>query len=253
MCVIRQAAMIEMKLCAPSARRSPATAALFQSLRLLACMMAVLNLAAGQASAQTASAASATTTTNPPPELEAAEPKWTFSASVETYVIPDGQDYAQPTVTADRDWLHLEARYNYEALHTGSAWLGYNFAGGKKLEWAITPMVGGVFGDMYGVAPGYEGTLTWWKLELYSQGEYVFDTADSSASFFYNWSTLSLAPVDWFHFGLVAQRTHTYQTNRDIQRGPLVGFTYKRVDVTAYFYNIDESHPTYSFAISLSF
>jgi hypothetical protein len=216
-------------------------------------MAAALSLATGHARGQTASMDAQTTTTNPPPKVETAEPKWSFSAEVDTYVVPDGQDYAQPTVTADRDWLHLEARYNDEALHTGSAWLGYNFSGGKQLEWAITPMVGGVFGDIYGVAPGYEGTLNWWKLELYSQGEYVFDTQDSSASYFYNWSELSLVPVDWFRIGMVTQRTHVYQTDRDIQRGPLVGFMYKRVDFTAYFFNIDESKPTYVFAISLNF
>jgi hypothetical protein len=245
--------MIDMRICAPIARRSPRTVVFFHSLHLLAYTVAFLSLAAAQASGQTTSATSPTTTTNPPPKLETAEPKWIFSASVDTYVIPDGQDYAQPTVTADRDWLHLEARYNYEALHTGSAWLGYNFSGGKKLEWEITPMVGGVFGDMYGVAPGYEGSLTWWKLELYSQGEYVFDTADSSASYFYNWSELSLAPVDWFRIGMVTQRTRVYQTDRDIQRGLLAGFMYKRVDFTAYFFNIDESNPMYVFAIGLSF
>ena len=37
-------------------------------------------------------------------------------------------------------------------------------------------MIGGVFGDTTGVAPGYKGSLSWWKLELYSEGEYVFDT-----------------------------------------------------------------------------
>ena len=37
-------------------------------------------------------------------------------------------------------------------------------------------MIGGVFGDTTGIAPGYKGSLSWWKLELYSEGEYVFDT-----------------------------------------------------------------------------
>jgi hypothetical protein len=222
-------------------------------LHLGAYVLAVLGLAARQASGQTSSITSQSATTNQPPKLEAAEPKWSFSAAVDTYIVPDGRDYAQPTVTADHDWLHLEARYNNEALYTGSAWLGYNFSGGEKLEWAITPMVGGVFGDLYGVAPGYEGSLTWWKLDLYSEGEYVFDTGEPSASYFYNWSELSLAPVNWFRFGLVTQRTHTYKTNRDIQRGLLAGFIYKRVDFTAYFFNIDESKPTYVFAIALNF
>ena len=60
------------------------------------------------------------------------------------YLVPDSRDYVQPTITADRDWLHLEARYNYEDLDTGSAWVGYNFGGGEKLAWEFTPMLGGV-------------------------------------------------------------------------------------------------------------
>ncbi len=113
----------------------------------------------------------------------------------------------QPTFTADRDWLHLEVRYNYEDLETGSAWVGYNLGGGEKLAWEFTPMLGGVFGNSTGIAPGYKGTLSWWKLELATEGEYVIDTGNSSDSFFTTWSELSLAPLEWFRFGLVVQRT----------------------------------------------
>ena len=80
----------------------------------------------------------------------------------------------QPTIMADRDWLHLEARYNYEAFGHGSAWLGYNFSGGRKIGWEFTPMFGGVFGDTSGIAPGYKGSLSWWKFELYSRGRIRF-------------------------------------------------------------------------------
>ena len=159
----------------------------------------------------------------------------------------------QPTITADRNWLHLEARYNYEALDTGSAWVGYNFAGGEKLAWEVTPMLGGVFGDTTGIAPGYKGSLSWWKLELYSEGEYVFDTRDSSGSFFYNWSELTVAPVDWLKLGMVTQRTRLYQTDRDIQRGFLVGLSYKQVSFTTYVFNPDESKPTVVVAAGVTF
>jgi hypothetical protein len=178
---------------------------------------------------------------------------WEFSATVMGYVVPDSRDYAQPTVTADRDWLHLEARYNYEALETGSIWVGYNFGGGGKLAWTFTPMLGGVFGDTTGIAPGYKGSLTWWKLELYSEREYVFDPGDSSRSFFYNWSELTLAPVDWFRFGLVTQRTRAYQTDREVQRGFLVGLSYKQVSFTTYVFNPDESRPTVVLAVAAEF
>jgi hypothetical protein len=207
-----------------------------------------------------ASPAFAQTTTNapgpansPPPAIENDTKKWSFSASAYGYLVPDSRDYVQPTITADRDWLHLEARYNYEALDTGSAWVGYNFSGGKKLAWEFTPMLGGVFGDTTGIAPGYKATLSWWKLELYSEGEYLVDTGDSSASFFYNWSELTLAPADWLRFGLVTQRTRAYQTDRDIQRGFLVGLSYRKLSFTTYVFNPDESRPTVVLAVGASF
>jgi len=192
-------------------------------------------------------------TNSPQPAIEEGAKKWSFSASAYGYLVPDSRDYVQPTITADRDWLHLEARYNYEALDTGSAWVGYNFSGGKKLAWAVTPMLGGVFGDTTGIAPGYTGSLGWWKLELYSEGEYLFDTRDSSGSFFYNWSELTIAPLDWFKVGMVTQRTRAYQTDREIQRGFLVGFSYKQVSLTTYVFNPDESKPTVVIAFGVTF
>ena len=128
-----------------------------------------------------------------------------------------------------------------------------NFGGGEKLAWEFTPMLGGVFGGTTGIAPAYKGSLGWWKLELYSEGEYVFDTSDSSGNFFYNWSELTLAPLDWFKLGMVTQRTRAYQTDRDIQRGFLVGVSYKKLSFTTYVFNPDESKPTVVFAFGVTF
>jgi hypothetical protein len=213
----------------------------------LASLSAALFAAGGPARAEPST--NATPTAVP----AAVTNRWEFSASVYTYLVPDSRDYAQPTITADRDWLHLEARYNYENLETGSAWLGYNFSGGNKLSWELTPMLGGVFGNTTGIAPGYKGSLSWWKLALYSEGEYVVDAGDSSGSFFYNWSELTLAPVEWFRFGMVTQRTRAYQTDRDIQRGLLVGLSYRHVSLTTYVFNPDESRPVVVLALGVSF
>lgn len=203
---------------------------------------------------QTAATNAPTTTNTAPNSLSATNAKaWSFSASVAGYLVPNDRDYAQPTITADRDWLHLEARYNYEALDTGSVWVGYNFSVGDKLSLDFTPMLGGVFGDVTGIAPGYEFTFSYWKLELYSEGEYVFDTQDSSGNFFYTWSELSLAPVDWFRFGLVAQRTKAFQTDLDIQRGFLVGFTFQQWDFTAYLFDPDQDEPTVVLTLGFNF
>jgi hypothetical protein len=188
-----------------------------------------------------------------PPTPPEDEPAWEFSLSGYTYFVPEDGDFLQPTFTADRDWLHLEARYNYEALDTGSAWAGYNFGGGDTVTWELTPMLGIVFGTTDGIAPVYKGLLGWKKLEFYSEGEYVFDTGESSDSFFYNWSELTLAPVEWFRFGLVTQRTRVYETDREIQRGLLAGVSFKNLDLTGYVFNPDDEKPTFVLAIAVTF
>jgi hypothetical protein len=157
----------------------------------------------------------------------------------------------QPTIAADRGWLHLEARFNYEDLDTGSTWFGYNFSVGEQLTLEFTPMVGAVFGNTTGIAPGYKGSLGWRRLELYSETEYVFDTDESDDSFLYTWSELTFAPADWCRFGLVVQRTKAYDTQFDIQRGFLAGFSYKRAWVTGYVFNPDASRPTVVLGLGL--
>jgi hypothetical protein len=184
---------------------------------------------------------------------ETDEPAWTFSVSAYAYIVPGNDDYLQPTFTTDRDWLHLEARHNYEAFETGSIWAGYNFSVGEKVTFEATPMLGGVFGATTGIAPGYKATLSWTKLAFYSEGEYLFDTNASADSFFYAWSELTWSPVDWCRMGLVGQRTKVYETDRDIQRGVLVGFSSERVDFNTYFFNLDDRSHTVVVALGVNF
>ena len=182
---------------------------------------------------------------------------WSFSGSVYVYQVRDDRNYAQPTLTADRGWLHLEARDNYEDRNTGSLWLGYTVGGGDVgddgVEWAITPMLGGIFGRTAGIAPGYRGAIGWWRFELSSEGEYVFDVDDSAESFFYNWSEVTLAPAEWWRIGLVTQRTRVYATARDLQRGLLVGVSVRNVDLAVHVLNPDDSTPTGIFSIAVAF
>jgi len=170
---------------------------------------------------------------------------WSLSASAYTYVLPDDPNYVQPTLAADRGWLHLEGRFNYEDLDTGSAWIGYNFSVGDTVTLDITPMVGAVFGNTAGIAPGYKGSLGWRMLALSSETEYVISTGGSSDSFLYTWSELEVEPADWCRFGLVVQRTKAYETEFDIQRGFFAGVSFGPADVTAYVFNPDADRPTF--------
>ena len=186
-------------------------------------------------------------------QAAASAPSWTFDSSVNTYVLPDDQNYVQPTIAADRGWLHLDLRVNYEDLDTAAIRFGYNFSGGDTFAWAVTPVFGAVFGNTDGVAPGYTGSLGWRRLEFYSEGEYVFDAHDSADNFLYNWSELTFGPADWFRVGLVTERTRAYAAQREIQRGLLVAVAYKNLQTTAYVFNPDDSKPIVVFSVAFSF
>jgi hypothetical protein len=211
-------------------------------------------LAGGTAWAQATSGAPPVTVTAPAASSAAAAgPIWSFSGSAYTYVLPDDANYVQPTLSADRGWLHLEGRFNYEDLGTGSAWIGYNFSVGETVTLDFTPMVGAVFGNTTGIAPGYKGSLGWRMLALSSETEYVIDASDSADSFLYTWSEFEVAPVNWCRLGLVVQRPKVYQTEFDIQRGFFVGVSHKGLDVTAYVFNPDAGRPTVVVGVSLGF
>ena len=177
---------------------------------------------------------------------------WSFSAAAYAYFVPEDDDFLVPIVTADKGKLHLEARYQYEAPDTGSIWAGANFSGGTALEWEMTPILGLVFGDVDGLAPGYKGSLSWKSLELYSEGEYVFDFAGSEGSFFYNWSELTVSPVDWLRVGIATQRTRAYESDREIQRGLMAGFSFGLATATAYVMNPDDD-PTVIVSLGVEF
>jgi len=197
---------------------------------LVALLTTAVALAAITARAQTTDA----------PALAAGENAWSFSVAVDGYLLSGDRYYVGPTFTANRGRLHLEARSNYEDLNTGSAWVGANFSGGKTVGWRVTPMVGGVFGETSGIAPGLEASIKWRNLEGYGENEYVVDSNHRKDNFFYNWSELTLSPVDWFRFGMVTQRTRVYQSDRQIQRGVIVGVSSTHVNVTGYALNPDQ-------------
>jgi hypothetical protein len=50
-----------------------------------------------------------------------------------------------------------------------------------------------------------------------------------------------------------AQRTRAYESDRDIQRGFLVGFSYTPVDLTTYVFNPDKDKPTVVVAAGVNF
>lgn len=180
------------------------------------------------------------------------EKKWNFSVDANNYIFSDDYIFL-PVFRADKNKLHLEARYNYEDLNTFSGWIGYNFMGGKKVEYVITPMAGGVVGNTNGISVGLEMTFTWKSFELYTESENVFDFESNDNNFFYNWTDFTWSPNDWLWFGLSGQRTRLYQTDLEIQRGFLVGGAFKRLELSGYLYNLGFDDPFAIITLSASF
>jgi hypothetical protein len=164
---------------------------------------------------------------------------------VSGYFLSWQADYVQPTVTVDHGALHFEARYDYEAMRTGSVWAGWNLAWGDSLKFTLTPMVGGVFGDVNGLAAGAEWDLSWGPLELDSQLELVFDLSRWSGSDFYTWTEMSLWALDWARAGIALQRTRAIDTSRVIQWGPLVGLTVWKLSGGVYWFNPGQAGAQY--------
>ncbi|PWB72831.1 MAG: hypothetical protein C3F15_10570 [Holophagae bacterium] len=178
---------------------------------------------------------------------------WAFSINAYAYLVPEDDDFLQPTVTADRGKLHLEARYNYEDFNTGSLWVGYNFSLDGEVTLTFTPMAAAVAGDTDGVAPGFNLAIDWWRLAFFSQCEYVFDSDGSEESFFYSWTELSVWPLDWLGAGVVVQRTKVADLDFEAEPGVLLGLAYKNADLTVYLFDLDGSDPVVVVGAGLSF
>ncbi len=168
-------------------------------------------------------------------------PSWTYSATGMYYSFRNQDDFLLAVATAERGPLHLEARYNYEAIDSGSLFAGWKFSGGEKLTYELTPILGAVFGQKEGIAPGFEATVAYGVADFYIETEYVRDIEVREDSFTYAWSELGFTPLEWLRFGLVGQRSMIYQSDRDIQRGLFAQLMHRKMTLGVYVFNPDDS------------
>ena len=176
---------------------------------------------------------------------------WASGISAFVFDPPRDDAFGLGIFTADRSTLHLEARYNYENLETGSAFVGWNFAGDGEVAWTATPVLGLVFGETDGAAPGVEADFLWRVFELYVESEYVIDFESRDENFLYGWVEATGSPADWARLGLAAQRTRSYQTDLDVQRGIMLEGTRAAWSLGVYWFNLDRSDDDlFAFALS---
>ena len=160
-------------------------------------------------------------------QKESIQPKWKFSVWAEMFILPDEQDYFNPTFYARTDKLHLEARYNYEDYNTVSLWAGRRFLFGESVKFILVPMAAVVFGNTNGLSPGLEFEIMWKKFDLYSESEHVFDFQTQDNNFFYQYGELAIRPIQPIRAGLVVQRTRLFESERELQRGVFSEYYYK--------------------------
>lgn len=168
----------------------------------------------------------------------AAAPSWEFTATAYPTWVRSGETYTAGVIAANRGWLHLQARANYESVGTRSAFLGYNLAGGSgDLAWELTPLLGGAWGATHAIVPGLLASAAYKRLDAYVEAEYVDDRAAGRDAYLYAWTELGFQAAAWLRLGAAAQRTRAYGTSRDLQRGPFAQATLGPVTLGAYWFN----------------
>lgn len=181
------------------------------------------------------------------------ERAWEFGITAYPTIVRGGDNYTSAIAVADRGPLHLEARYNYESVGTRSAFVGWTFSGGDAIAWELTPLLGGAWGGTRAFVPGLEASVSWRRLDLYVEAEYVRDSGERDDSYFYAWTELGFSPVEWLRLGIAGQRTRAYDNGRDIQRGPFVQFTWRRLTVGGYWFNPGSSEQVFVGSIGATF
>jgi hypothetical protein len=181
------------------------------------------------------------------------KPSWEFGVTAYPTDVRGGENYTTGIAVADRGPLHLEARYDYEAIGARSAFVGWTFSGGEKITWELTPLLGSAWGELHAVVPALEASVGWGKFDFYVEAEYVRDRNEGSDSYTYAWSELGFKPADWLRLGAVAQRTRAYGSEREVQRGPFAQLSWERVTLGAYWFNPGSDEQVFVTSIGMTF
>ena len=164
---------------------------------------------------------------------------WTSGASAFVFDPPDADAFVSPIVAADRGALHLEARYNYEDLKTGSVFIGRTFELGTGVAFTVVPMLGLVLGRTDAVAPGANLDIAWRGIAFSTESEVIIDLHDPNDSFLYSWLETTFAVAGGLRLGVVGQHTRTYETGLDLQRGPMIELSRGQGWLGFYGFNLD--------------
>lgn len=160
--------------------------------------------------------------------------------TVENYsILNPGNEYVWMPVVhyKGRKNFYAEARYNYEDVNTASIYAGYNFKGGKKMEFTVTPMTGVVFGKYSGVSTAVNTEIDYKGFNFCSQLQYTTNTKNNMENFFYNWAEMSHSFLKKIYGGISIQQTMLYKNRMTTEAGLLLGFSSGKITVPLYVFS----------------
>ena len=154
----------------------------------------------------------------------------------------------------DRKWLHTEIGFCEDDVNTFSAKVGYNFSGGGKLQFRVTPLIGFMVGKSYGLLPGASLELDYGKFTFTgSSSIIIYSSAKRDESYIYGSYELDYAITDFLYVGIAAARTKLYQTKRSLDPGFGTGLTLGDFTLSGYVYDLFLGTPFYTASLSYSF
>lgn len=182
----------------------------------------------------------------------APKPEW--SASVFLGLTKDADFHPIGVLSMSLDHFYVEGRYNYEDFQTGSVFLGWYFdIGSEKVNLELTPILGGVFGNSNGLAPGLELNFGLGRLNLYSESEYFIDL-QADDDYLYTWSELTFRIWSWLQPGYVAQKTKVFDTGAFLENGIMINSEAGNFTFSLYGFNpFSDENRYFQMGISVDF
>lgn len=160
-------------------------------------------------------------------------------SGVENYnMLSQGREYVWMPIAhyQAKNGVYAELRYNYEDVQTISLYGGKTFAGGKGLEFSLTPMLGYSVGKFTGLSLATNTELEWRKVYLSSQTQYSVATKKGISDFFFSWSEIGYNISNTLFGGLAIQ--YTLQDGlHQADPGFVAGINFRNISIPLYVFS----------------
>ena len=177
---------------------------------------------------------------------------WVASAGIDNTLIT-GVYLVGVSASFDRKWLHTEVGFCEDDVNTFSAKAGYNFSGGGKLQFKVTPLIGFMVGKSYGLLPGVSLALDYGNFSFTGSSTIIaYSSSKRDESYIYGSYELDYAITDFLYAGVSVSRTKLHQTKRTLDPGIGAGLSLFGFTLSSYVYDLFLGEPFYTVSFSYS-